>query len=309
MRMVTDIVFTKNRPLQLEGYLESLWRHFPAELIDVFVIYKPDHFDAEYRTVFRKYPQCTVIKETDFRTDLLELVGRTRTEYTLFGVDDVAFFDSVDLALVEGVFKREPDSVFGFSLRLSAEAVQRDGDKPERQTLGNEPVHRIDWTEARSPHASYPFELCATIYRTDLVKAIFDSARSHSLVAEKLFMPNSTFLRTLFPRKFQRKILKKFGYFFSPNTLESWNCRWCRRHARKLPRFLYFQRQCAAAIQVNTVNVTTSNASGGANEYPVTMLAEKYSQGYRLDIATIEKNKPTHIHGGSKHFALKQTKA
>jgi hypothetical protein len=170
-------------------------------------------------------------------------------------------------------------------------------------------VHRVDWTRATSAHASYPFELCATVYRTDLVKEIFARSCSHSFLPEKLFMPNSAFLRTLFPRKFQRKILKRFGYFFSPNTLESWICRYCRQHPERLPPFLYMQRQCAAAIQVNTVNVTTANAWDGANEYPVAMLAEKYRQGYRLDIATLERNKPTHIHGDSKYFTLRQIKA
>jgi hypothetical protein len=305
--MITDIVFTRNRPLQLEGYLESLRRQFPIEAVEVFVIYKPDHFADEYQAVFEKYPQCTVIAETDFRSDLLDLVQQAKTEYILFGVDDVVFFDSVDLMLIDRVFRQEPDNAFGFSLRLSPEAVRRDGDEPEQQALGEEMVHRINWTKAASAHASYPFELCATLYRTDLVKDILHSSCSHSAVPTRLLLPDSAFLRRRLPEKLRRKILKWFGYFFSPNTLESWNCRWCRQHSGQLPPFLYMQKQCAAAIQVNTVNVTTANAAQGANQYPVTALAEKYRQGYRLDIAAVERNKPTSIHGDLEHFALRRT--
>lgn len=308
MTMITNIVFSRNRPLQLAGYLESLQRHFPMQSMNVVIMYRPDRFEDEYQAVFRDYPQCGVIAETDFRTDLLNFLQQTTTEYTLFGVDDVVFFDSVDLTLVDSVFKREPNSMFGFSLRLSPESVVRDGDKPERLILGAETVHRVDWTKACGRNARYPFELCATLYRTDLVRRILTSAFKRNFVIERLLAPNCALASAFVPRKFRRKILKRFGYFFSPNTLESWNCRWCRRHANTLPRFLYFQRQCAAALQVNTVNVTGANAGHGLNQCPIGALAERYRQGYRLDITAIEENRPTRIHGGSEHFILKRIK-
>ena len=54
--LITNIVFTKNRPLQLEAYLESLYRYFPAERIQTHIIYKPELFSEEYESLFKKYP-------------------------------------------------------------------------------------------------------------------------------------------------------------------------------------------------------------------------------------------------------------
>ncbi len=79
--MISNIVFTKNRPLQLEGYLESLYNHFATELIQTYVIYKPELFDNEYQHVFQKYSSCIVVKETNFSNDFFSILNGTNTEY------------------------------------------------------------------------------------------------------------------------------------------------------------------------------------------------------------------------------------
>ena len=47
MKMINNIVFTKNRPLQLDAYLEGLHRHFPLELIQTYILYKVELFEEE----------------------------------------------------------------------------------------------------------------------------------------------------------------------------------------------------------------------------------------------------------------------
>jgi hypothetical protein len=76
MKMISNIVFTKNRPLQLDGYLESLYRHFPAELIQTYVLYKQELFAEQYQQLFSKYPDCLVVKENDFQSDLLKIINQ-----------------------------------------------------------------------------------------------------------------------------------------------------------------------------------------------------------------------------------------
>ncbi len=49
LKSISNIVFTKNRPLQLDAYLTSLYRHAPEELIQTYVIYKVELFDEQYR--------------------------------------------------------------------------------------------------------------------------------------------------------------------------------------------------------------------------------------------------------------------
>jgi len=101
-----------------------------------------------------------------------------------------------------------------------------------------------------------------------------------------------------------RSTLKSFGYFFNPNTLESWNCRWCQNHSDQLPGFLYFQKLYASAIQVNMVNVTQRKTFGGSSEHTVEALAEKFKQGYRLDIDFVAQYRPVETHSDNKHFRL-----
>jgi hypothetical protein len=168
------------------------------------------------------------------------------------------------------------------------------------------PVYRLNWKEGRTPHTRYPFELGCTFYRTDLVRRILRSSMSSSRLAARLFLPPSPLMRVLEPLGLRRSVLKRLGYFFSPNTLESWPCRWCREHEDALPAYTYFQKICAAAIQVNMVNASNRNEPWGTDEHTVEALNEKYRQGYVLDIEHVAAAKPTAPSCGREFFRLRR---
>jgi len=308
MKMISNIVFTKNRPLQLDAYLESLYRYFPSELIQTYIIYKIELFEEQYNQLFSKYPNCTVIEENDFHSDFLKILNEITTNYILFGIDDVVYFDSVDIELIDEIFSKRSEDIFGFSLRFGKENVKDFNDPIIETTVAGQTVYSLNWTQGRSPITSYPFELCATIYPTDLVKRVINSVINNNLLIRKFFSPGSALINVLAKIISTRPILKSFGYFFNPNTLESWNCRWCQNHTDQLPCSLYFQKQCAAAIQVNMVNVTIRKTLDGSAEHTVEALNEKYKQGYRLDIDYITKNKPTDTYCGKEKFKLIKNK-
>ena len=98
-KKISNIVFTKNRPLQFEGYLEGLYRNFPEELIQTYILYKQELFDNEYQQLFQRYSNCIVVRENDFSTDFFKILNQLNTKYMLFGIDDVVYFDSVDIEL------------------------------------------------------------------------------------------------------------------------------------------------------------------------------------------------------------------
>jgi hypothetical protein len=123
---------------------------------------------------------------------------------------------------------------------------------------------------------------------------------------KRVFLPGSVFMKAIGKVTSTRSILKSFGYFYNPNTLESWNCRWCQENSRKVPNWIFFQKLCASALQVNMVNVTLRKVFEGSAEHTVEALAQKYTQGYRLDIDFVSKNRPQGIHGGLEHFRLKR---
>lgn len=303
-KMISNIVFTRNRPLQLEGYLESLYRYFPAKLFQTYVLCKEELFEEEYELLFRKYPDCVVIKEEDFHSDLLTLLSQINTKYILFGVDDVVYFDSVDFEVIDETFNRFPEDAFGFSLRFSKESIESGNDPVSEAVVAGQTVYRIDWTQGHTPTTRYPFELCATIYPTGLVKKVINNEMNNNLLIKRFFSPGSVLMKMLGQSKLRRRILKRFGYFFSPNTFESWNCRWCQNNSEKLPNYLYFQKHCASAMQMNMVNTSTNNEAIDSIEHAVEALNEKYKDGYRLDIDFVSQNKPTVTHCGRGYFKL-----
>jgi hypothetical protein len=308
-KMISNIVFTKNRPLQLHGYFESLYRYFPAELIQTYVIYKVEMFRDEYEQLFQKFPTCVVIEEKDFHGDFLRVLDGVKTPYILFGIDDVVYFNSVDLHIIDKMFREHGEGIFGFTLRFGAGMLKDSGDEIIDVAIDGQKVHRLNWRSGRTSRSRYPFELCATIYRTEIVEKIVRRTMNNNPVIKRLFRPNSFLMRNMGKIASPRSTLKAFGYFFSPNTLESWSCRWCQNHSGDLPAYLYFQNHCAAAIQVNMVNTSTKNLSEGSAEHTVERLNEKYKQGYALDIDSIAADKPTATHCGQEHFKLTKGRA
>jgi len=302
-KMISNIVFTKNRPLQLDAYLESLYRYFPLEIIQTHIIYKEELFSEQYDTLFQKFPGCLVVRERDFHSDFLKLLDRINTKFILFGIDDVVYFDSVDFRVIDETFNKFPNDIFGFSLRFSK---QNAGEKDviNEHSVAGQTVYSLNWKQGQTSITRYPFELCATVYSTELVKKVINSTMSSNAVIKSLFAPSSFLIMALGKIKSPRSVLKSFGYFYSPNTLESWNCRWCQNHRDQLPGLIFFQKLCASAIQVNMVNTTTSNMSEDSPEHTVETLNEKYKNGFRLDIDFIRRNKPTGTHSGSECFRL-----
>lgn len=307
-KKISNIVFTKNRPLQLHAYLESFYRHFPADLIQTYLLYKPELFQKEYKELFSNYPDCKIIEERDFSSDFFRILSQINTRYILFGIDDVVYYDSVDFDVIDNVFENYPNEAMGFSLRIGKNTVQ-DGDKIEDIDINGQRVYKASWTASQSPNIKYPFELCATIYRTSVVKTIISSAQNQNAIIRRFFSPSSLLINSLSKVVSIRKILKAFGYFYNPNTLESWNCRWCQGHSEKLPGYIYFQKLCASAIQVNIVNTSTVNEIDGSDELTVVKLAEKYREGYRFDIRALKKNKPNSFHCGKECFSLFKNEA
>ena len=304
--MISNIIFTKNRPLQLEAYLESLYKHFPAELIQTYIIYKEELFSEQYNQLFNKFNKCIVINESDFYTDFMGVLNKVDTKYILFGIDDVVIYDSVDMDLINKTFDEHGDNIFGFTLRFSPESLKDSGDVIEDVSVGSEKIYRINWKEGKTAHTRYPFELCCTFYKTELVKKIIYSTMTLNPLMKILFGTKSLLVKLLSGTGLHRKILKRFGFIYSPNKLESWPCRWAQKNKSEVPDYIYFQKLCASAIQVNMVNTTTNNDHDGTQEHTVEALNDKYKQNYRLDIEYIMKNKPSEPGCGREYFKLKK---
>ena len=303
-KLISNIVFTKNRPLQLHAYLESLYRFLPHGLIQTYVLYKVELFGQQYEQLFKRFPDCIVIREKNFQSDFLSIINQVDTPYILFGIDDVVYFDSVDFDLVDKTFYENSNDIFGFSFKLDPRRFEDTGDVIADVSIKGQTVHKLNWKTGRTRSSRYCFELCATVYRTELVKKIIQGTMNSSPLLKKLFSPGSFLIRTMGKVVSARSTLKTFGYFYNPNTLESWNCRWCQNHPDNLPSFLFFQNQKAIAIQVNLVNTSTESEIAGSGEHTVETLNEKYKRGCRLDVDFVAGLKPVAKNCGPECFRL-----
>ena len=304
LKSISNIVFTKNRPLQLDAYLTSLYRHVPEELIQTYVIYKVELFDEQYSEVFRRFDRCVVIREKDFHDDFVNLIEQIDTKYILFATDDVVYFDSVDFAVVEETFGRFADDIFGFTFKFGADSLDERDDVVSEADLAGETVYRLNWKRATDRHARYPFELNSTVYKSELVKEIVSHTAKERLLLKRVFARDSLVVRILKRIVSMKRFLLASSTFHDPNTLEGYFYKWCRGNKSTVPDNLYFQNLCASAIQVNIVNTSVDNPIDGTNEHTVEVLNERYIQGYRFDIEAIEKNKPGALSLGQKYFSL-----
>lgn len=92
------IVFSKDRPLQLEALLNS-YIQFVKNNIPLYVLYTVSNIEIEkaYNEINKNYPHIVFIKERNFRKDLIHLLNTIKTHKLFFLVDDMLFIRKFDL--------------------------------------------------------------------------------------------------------------------------------------------------------------------------------------------------------------------
>lgn len=162
------ICFSKNRPLQLHGYLSSLFANIPGTSVIVKVLCSyDDPYASAYTHIANEFPSVTFFQETNFSDNLAKLIDPD-IALTCFGCDDVIFIAPVDVTQVTAALS--DTGIVGASFRLGA-TIQ----------------HGMFWQEVRQPNFKqyqgflrwtipgadadwcYPWDVLGTVYRTDFV--------------------------------------------------------------------------------------------------------------------------------------------
>jgi len=168
---ISVLCFSKNRPLQLEGYLYSLFR-FCGETLSVTVLYTcAKRFEPAYTRLKLCFPTIDFVKEVDFKDQVLECIRQIGTPLFMFGCDDVIFKRPWHPQEIRRLFQTLPQ-ILAFSLRLGREITYchplgRDMSAPDFLRvdpflLWRWPLGDADW--------GYPWELDCTVYTTQFVK-------------------------------------------------------------------------------------------------------------------------------------------
>ncbi|MBG0799958.1 hypothetical protein IYW40_00200 [Methylocystis sp. H4A] len=164
--MLSVICFSKDRPLQLEAYLESLI-YYSGVKPQFITCLTATSLGISYDRIIAQHPGINWVHETQFGDDLLRAV-RMSENFILFGCDDVVFKEYFDLNDCISILQRNPD-VFGFSLRLGGNinflprVDESDG------------VLTWHWREARGEYWRYPWEVSASIYRKNVALNLLES--------------------------------------------------------------------------------------------------------------------------------------
>jgi len=258
------LIFSKDRPLQLDGTLRSFARHCrDADKIVTRVLFtaSTSRTRSLYRQLMREHPKVQFVEELDFRRDALLLLGLH--EFVLFLVDDCLFVGNFDLGSIAGTLGRTPEAI-GVSLRLGCNAIYCHSlDKPQaipKLAPASDDLLSYHWPHAESDFG-YPLEVSSSLYRS----------------------------RDLLP------LLREIP-FLNPNTLEAEMANRAGLFRESHPMLLCPESSLAFCAPVNLVNQVCVNRAGNRPDMSPGTLAEKFAAGWRMDVAKFDGFVPEGCH-------------
>jgi hypothetical protein len=269
--LVDAVVMSYDRPLQLWATLESLERYCTGlNTIHVVLRTSDDNYESGYRTLFERFPSVIVHHQSnshpqkDFKPLFLDATFGSPSLYVLFIVDDIIVTDYIDLN--ECIRKKEQHHAWGFFLRLG-------------KNITHTFVRALRPTPP--PKRGHDIEGGLFLWR-------FRSCQGDWAYPNNLDM-------TLYRKEEIKHALKKLPYT-NPTTLEQ---KWYRTRTGK-EIGISFESSKLINLPLNKVANLKNRTIPG---YSTEALLEKFSQGYRLDIAPFFKMKNSSCHVEiSPHF-------
>lgn len=259
------IVFSKDRPLQLDATLRSLRATCAApDAVQVKVIHvaSTPRLAELYARVAAENPWAELVPERGFRETLL---AAARGAGLLgFVVDDCLFVRPWDPAPIAAVLASHAE-VIGASLRLGRNTahcymLDRPQRVPPLLPLGGG-LLALEWPVAEHDFG-YPLELSSSLYRaSDLVP-----------------------------------LLERLPYR-NPNELELALATVAREaFATTRPVLLCPERSAAFCAPLNVVQTTFANRNGARPEHSPEALADRYERGERIDVDALRGYTPRACH-------------
>lgn len=266
--MINTLIFTKNRPMQVNATLDSMrfYTNFeaikPIKLID----------GSDQPTPLDNPNGIEHVMENEeggfaptFKRILEEIPDE---EIILFCVDDLIWLNFFNPHLLL-VLQSYPN-LLGFSMRLGSNIEGFNPKDENFQIYSSTPVAVAKWQNAQS-HWGYPFELSCSAYSAKLVKQVVESARNLRL----------------------------------PNDLESAGYYYCHGNVFDKPHYAFLNgssRACCADI--NRVQNIYENATKGGEALTAENLRKMFDSGYRINWANYFGYIPNEPFMGKDNFEL-----
>ena len=179
VKRMLGVVFSKDRPLQLEATLASFNKHcVDREKVSLSVLYKATSGPMAqlYRDIEKNYPDYQFVREGIFKSDLINILGDAGL--VLFLVDDNLFVQDFSLRDIEDSLGAEPDAI-GFSLRLGSNTTycytQNKYQRiPTFVSTKYRNIVKYSWISAEADF-SYPLEVSSSIFRYEDIEFIIQN--------------------------------------------------------------------------------------------------------------------------------------
>tara|TARA_Y100001937_G_scaffold30285_1_gene43632 strand:+ start:253 stop:1131 length:879 start_codon:yes stop_codon:yes gene_type:complete len=275
--LITSIIFSKNRPLQLDLTLNTIGKNFDI-CNDVIVIYKTSDkkYKESYENLKREHPNVSFYEQSySLFLDILAIIDASTYKYVCFFTDDNIVYRKVDIN------SHQLDDVFDayascLSLRIGANTTQRDygdgvlrDDNMPREVFNTPPF--IAWNRTSIPtggYWAYPLSVDGHIFKRDTML---------EFCIELEFL-NKHYSRTAIPGE-------KSCWKQTPNEFESK----LQRYYFDIPAGMFaLEQSCVVNSPNNKVQDSHNNRSGDYFNYDEKKLLDKYESGARINLDALD---------------------
>jgi hypothetical protein len=247
------IVFSKDRPFQLDAALRSLRAHcvdVDRLIVDVLWRGSTTSFERGYRVLAAEHRHVTFDRQGEFKSDVLRLTSHAT--HIMFVVDDAIFVRDFSVGDAIAVLDRN-QACLGVSLRLGRNTTfSYTADRPQAlpafEPIGDGFLD-WDWTRA-SANFHYPLEVSSSLYRALDIRPLLMDLDYHN-----------------------------------PNTLERRLARSAILLAEQHPRLACFESSRAFSIPANVVqrSIKRNRSSADPATSPAALM-RRFRSGERLDL-------------------------
>lgn len=173
--MLNCIIFSKNRPMQLELTIRTIREKFKQiKRIHVLYKYTNSEYERGYNKLFGMVSDVVWFPEIDFRQDLLTIATWIPEIYTVCFSDDSVMINDCD---VTDIIKEIDKKTVCVSLKLSSNVEYSYCQGHEIKLpdfIEIKPYLRWSWSKENfKSDWGYPHALCGHIYRTNYLRALW----------------------------------------------------------------------------------------------------------------------------------------
>lgn len=190
------VIFSKDRAMQLDLLLRSIKANAQSFSNKATVVYLATSYDSSrcYQHVINKHSDFfSFMRESDFASNVIEVVERAENQYILFNSDDNVFIGKMP-NIVETDFA---DDICAISLRLHpgvnvCQPASLDIKPPQMAIGPDTETITWDWTEF-DPRGcwGYPHAIDSNVYRKDEILPVLKSGDFHNPTGAEIHLNNN----------------------------------------------------------------------------------------------------------------------